>query len=192
MKIIETKQEHITNMFPMKVNCHYNADAYGFGYGDKKDYCGSVVEINASDICKHPYFKYPDISGVDYGYICPVCKHFVVIPSKDIPVEVMHAAPEISVVNGYFRGYVNKPNEDKPELTSEVYDTKGKIAENINDFQQKVKLTIDNLIIEGAKAGLTMETIAYIINSMYISEALKYSIENRIRRKEESSDEQSE
>ena len=182
MKILERKNEHISNVFPIKCKCHYQKDGYNLRYGDAKDYCGSELEIDASDIVKHPYSRYPNISGDDYGYICPVCKHFIPIDIKNIPVEVMYNAPEISVVNGIFRCFVHRKKSDikYPDLKSETYDKDSEKYNAAQNYQQKVKLSMDSLISEGALAGLTLETIGYIINSTYITESLAYHIEHGI------------
>lgn len=182
MKILERRNEHIDNVFPMRCKCHYQKDVFGLGYGDAKDYCGSELEINASDIVKHPYSKYPNISGDDYGYVCPVCKHFIPIDTKNIPVEVMYNAPKISVVNGIFKCFVHCKDSDTkyPNLKSETYDKDSEKYNAARTYQQKVKLSMHSLISEGALAGLTLETVGYIINSTYITEALAYHIEHKI------------
>lgn len=69
MEIITRKNlEDIT----MNITCRRVIDIYGFAYGKEKDFCGSELKINMSDIKKHSWAKYPDYSGVDYGVICPV------------------------------------------------------------------------------------------------------------------------
>ena len=171
MKILERKNGYIGNVFPMKCKCHYQKDGYNLRYGDAKDYCGSELEIDASDIVKHSYSKYPNISGEDYGYICPVCKHFIPIDTKNI-----------SVVNGIFRCFVHRKDSDVryPDLKSETYDKNSEKYNAAKNYQQKVKLSMDSLISEDALAGLTLETIGYIINSTYITESLAYHIEHGI------------
>lgn len=93
MKVI--KENNFTNAFPMKIICKRVVDRYGFSYGDEKDFCGSELEINAEDIKKHGWFKYPNYTGVDYGIICPVCKQFVVMQKDKIPSKVLNNAEEI-------------------------------------------------------------------------------------------------
>ena len=83
------------------VKCERVTDAYGFAYGNEADFCGSELEIEASDIRKHPWHKYPDYSGVDYGVRCPVCGNFIAVKEKLIPVNVRSAAKETSKASGY-------------------------------------------------------------------------------------------
>lgn len=92
MKVIQKRNyEHV---FPMEVTCRRVVDDYGFSYGKEVDFCGSTLEVDAEDIVKHPWEKYPDYSGTDYGVICPICKKFVMIDECDIPEPVKKAAPE--------------------------------------------------------------------------------------------------
>jgi len=97
MKVIERK--NFDNIFPMTVTCQRVEDAYGFAYGDKKDFCGSTLEVEAEDIKKHSWQKYPDYAGTDYGVICPVCHKFVVIDTKLIPDNILKSARETRVGN---------------------------------------------------------------------------------------------
>ena len=92
--IVKRNFEHV---FPIQVDCKCIVDEYGCSYGSRADYCGSTLEVVASDIKKHPFFKYPDISGIDYGVICPVCGCFVVLDEDKIPQTVLDNAEEISV-----------------------------------------------------------------------------------------------
>lgn len=93
MRVLEKKNfEHV---FPMVIECKQVIDEYGYSYGNKADFCGSKLEIEAEDIKKHPWAKYPDYSGIDYGVICPVCGKFVVVNSEDLPQSVMKNAEEI-------------------------------------------------------------------------------------------------
>ena len=93
MKVI--KENNFTNVFPMQVKCKKVVDTYEFSYGKEKDFCGSELEIDAEDIKKHKWFKYPDYEGVDYGVICPVCGKFVVIDKDEIPIKILKNAEEI-------------------------------------------------------------------------------------------------
>lgn len=93
MKVI--KEDNYSSSFPMKIKCKVIYDEYGFAYGVKKDFCGSELEIEAEDVKKHSWHKYPDFIGTDYGVICPVCKQFVVIDKKKIPKTVLENAKEI-------------------------------------------------------------------------------------------------
>lgn len=94
MKII--KKGNYNDQFPMKVLCRRVVDEYGFGYGDDKDFCGSTLEVEAEDIKKHPWSKYPDFHGVDYGVVCPVCGKFIPVIGN-ICQKVLDNAEEISV-----------------------------------------------------------------------------------------------
>lgn len=47
MKIIENNAK---SNFPIRVICEQIRDKYGYTYGAKNDFCGSVLEIEASDI----------------------------------------------------------------------------------------------------------------------------------------------
>lgn len=93
MKIVNENNSY--DMFPMLVFCRRVADTYGFAYGEEKDFCGSKLEIEAEDIKKHKWFKYPDYEGIDYGVICPVCGKFIVVDRNEIPNRILINAEEI-------------------------------------------------------------------------------------------------
>ena len=93
MKVIN--QGNYNDTFPMKLVCKRVTDKYGFGYADSKDYCGSLLEVDESDIKKHKWFKYPDYNGIDYGVICPICGNFIVVEKSNIPNNVLDKAEEI-------------------------------------------------------------------------------------------------
>lgn len=95
----------------MKVTCHHTSDAYG-GYGNKVDFCGSDMEVEAEGIVKHKWFKYPDESGMDYGVICPVCGMFTTISAENIPMQVRDTAPEVSLDKGRLRGFQADKQEE--------------------------------------------------------------------------------
>lgn len=95
MKIIERSGDY--GIFPMAVTCKRVVDQYGFAYGEEKDFCGSKLEIEADDIKKHPWFKYPVFEGVDYGVVCPVCGNFIVIDESKLPVGVLNLADKIKL-----------------------------------------------------------------------------------------------
>lgn len=94
MKVI--KENHGT-AFPMKIECKQTKDDFGFSYGDAVDFCHSILEVEEKDIKKHPWYKYPNYEGIDYGVVCPVCKHFVVIDNDKIPKSVKEKAKEVSI-----------------------------------------------------------------------------------------------
>ena len=93
MKVI--KESKFENIFPMRITCKRVVDRHGFAYGNAKDFCGSVLEIEANDIRKHKWEKYPDYSGTDYGVLCPICGKFVAIDEDEIPQQVLRDAPEV-------------------------------------------------------------------------------------------------
>jgi hypothetical protein len=93
MKVIEVG--NYGQKFPMIVRCKMVRDQYGFTYGDEKDFCGSQIEIEKEDVKRHEWFKYPNYSGTDYGFICPVCKRFVVVDKKKLPKNILDSAEEI-------------------------------------------------------------------------------------------------
>ena len=95
MKVI--KKNNYNNVFPMKIVCHQVVDKYGFVYGGDHDFCGSELEIEAEDIKKHKWAKYPDYSGTDYGVVCPVCGKFIPIDICKIPARILDGAEEIFV-----------------------------------------------------------------------------------------------
>ena len=97
MKII--KRGNFSNTFPMNVTCEYFNDEYGFSYGKREDFCGSELEIVASDIVKREWFKYPDYSGTDYGVVCPVCHSFIVIAKNKLPSYVISNAKKITDIS---------------------------------------------------------------------------------------------
>lgn len=93
MKII--KENKFNNIFPMKIKCKLVKYEYGFGYGSENDFCGSELEVDMEDIVKHPWYKYPDYEGVDYGVQCPVCGQFIVIDKRILPEQILRNAKEI-------------------------------------------------------------------------------------------------
>ncbi len=96
MKVI--KKGNYNNVFQMKIICQCVVDKYGFSYGKVNDFCGSELEIEATDIKKHKWYKYPDYSGIDFGVVCPVCGKFIVVDTHKIPIGVLDNAEEISVL----------------------------------------------------------------------------------------------
>jgi hypothetical protein len=47
--------------------------------------CGSLLEIDKDDVIKREWSKYPDYSGINYGFICPICGCFTELNEKDLP-----------------------------------------------------------------------------------------------------------
>ena len=95
MKVI--RKGNYNNVFPMKIVCQQVVDKYGFAYGGDHDFCGSELEIEATDIKMHKWCKYPDYNGVDFGVICPVCGKFIPIDTCKIPARILDGAKEFSV-----------------------------------------------------------------------------------------------
>lgn len=95
MKII--KENNFSGIFPMKITCKRVVDEYGFAYGKREDFCGSELEVDADDIKKHKWSKYPDYSGIDYGVICPICGQFITIDESKIPKCVIDKVEEIFI-----------------------------------------------------------------------------------------------
>lgn len=95
MKVLT--ENKFSNVFPMRVTCKRVVNEFGFSYGKKKDFCGSELEIDAGDIKRHIWHKYPDFFGEDYGVICPICGGFIPLDKRDIPVFVMNKAETIII-----------------------------------------------------------------------------------------------
>lgn len=93
MKVIN--ENKFSNIFPMRIVCKRVVDAHGYAYGKEKDFCGSELEIEAGDIKKHIWYKYPCYEGVDYGVICPVCGKFISVDENEIPNKVLNDAEEV-------------------------------------------------------------------------------------------------
>ncbi|MBQ8627181.1 MAG: hypothetical protein IJ419_13615 [Agathobacter sp.] len=89
MKVIEVGNWN--NLFPMRVKCERIVDANHFSYGDTKDFCGSVLEIEIEDIERRDWSKYPDYKGYDYGITCPICGKFIPISEDILPESVIKA-----------------------------------------------------------------------------------------------------
>jgi len=66
---------------------------------DKKVPCGSLLEINANDLIKRAWFKYPDDGGTDYGFICPICGCFSEINKNLLTEHLKNMAKDYDEVN---------------------------------------------------------------------------------------------
>lgn len=98
MRIIEN---NLKSGFPMRVTCRMVEDEHGYTYGDENDFCGSILEIEASDIKKHPWEKYmAGDSGIDYGVICPVCGKFIMLDADTLNARVKQEAPVVRIHGG--------------------------------------------------------------------------------------------
>ena len=71
--------------FKKIITCECIKDKHGYGWGDKEDYCGATLEIEAEDICRREWHKYYE-HGIDYGVVCPVCNCFIVV--EDLPSHI--------------------------------------------------------------------------------------------------------
>lgn len=78
----------------MQVLCETTHDEYGFTRDADKEHCKSILEINKDDVKAHPWFKYPDYSGIDYTVICPVCGCEVCLDESKIPSYVIKLAKD--------------------------------------------------------------------------------------------------
>ena len=91
MKVLEERK--IYGGFPLEMTCQQIVDENGYSYGKKADYCGSKLLVETGDIKKRTWSKYPDIRGIDYGVVCPICGSFTPIKEELIPTRVMDKAP---------------------------------------------------------------------------------------------------
>ena len=58
-------------------------DCSGKGWNQKgKVPCGSMLEVGTEDLLCRSWHRFPDYKGVDYGFICPVCKCFTSMGEK--------------------------------------------------------------------------------------------------------------
>lgn len=87
--------ESKSSVFPMRIRCRRVEDSDGFAYGKEVDFCGKELEVEESDVKKHPWFKYPNYTDVDYGVKCPMCGMFVVIDEDKLPKYVKEKTEEI-------------------------------------------------------------------------------------------------
>lgn len=56
--------------------------------------CGSVLEIDKNDLLKRKWSKYPDYSGINYGFNCPVCQCFTEIDENNLPEDLKRMAKD--------------------------------------------------------------------------------------------------
>ena len=91
MKIIENNS--LTG-FPRRVTCEFTRDKDGYYYDECNNYCGSILEIEASDIKQHHWRKY-DESGTSYVVVCPVCGCWIEIDANTLNSNIKANAEEI-------------------------------------------------------------------------------------------------
>lgn len=92
MKIIENNSHK--NGFPRRVTCEFTRSADGYYYDERNNYCGSVLEIESTDIRKHHWQKYYD-SGDSYVVVCPVCGCWIEIDPHTLSCNIKANAEEI-------------------------------------------------------------------------------------------------
>lgn len=92
MKIIEDNSQK--NSFPRRVTCEFTRSPDGYYYDEGNDYCGSVLEIEASDIKKHEWQKYYE-KGTSYVVVCPLCGCWIELDPDTLPRAVKEKAEAI-------------------------------------------------------------------------------------------------
>lgn len=93
MKVIEEKTP--CSGWNLKVTCT------GKNWRQKNAPCGSILEIDVTDLYKREWFKYPDNEGVNYGFICPICGCFTELEDKLLDENLKMMAKD----------YLNRNNE---------------------------------------------------------------------------------
>lgn len=91
MKIIEN---NLLTGFPRRITCEFTRDKDGYYYDECNSYCGSILEIETSDIKRHHWRKY-DASGTSYVVVCPVCGCWLEIDSNTLSSTTKAEAEEI-------------------------------------------------------------------------------------------------
>lgn len=125
MEII--KRGNYGSVFPMEVTCKKVTDKYGFGYGKAADFCGSILKIDAEDVYKHSWSKYPNYSGVDYIVMCPVCGKFIVLDEEVLPDRVKHSAREFTLAEA------QKVFEASKEISNSTRTTADSVLSSIQE-----------------------------------------------------------
>ena len=92
MKVIENNSHK--SGFPRRITCKQVFDENGYSYGNELDFCGSVLEVEASDIKKHHWEKYYE-SGESYIVVCPICGSWIEIDSNTLSSTTKAEAEEI-------------------------------------------------------------------------------------------------
>jgi len=87
MKILKERKPFEDWM--LEVNC----TGKNWNQGDKVP-CGSTLEINADDLIKRAWFKYPDDGGINYGFVCPICGCFTEIDDKHLNEHLKNMAKD--------------------------------------------------------------------------------------------------
>ena len=87
MKIIQERKPFET--WSIQVDC-----TGGTWEQHEKVPCGSTLEINAEDIYKRGWFKYPDYDGTSYGFVCPICGCFTDIDENILSKHLKNMAKE--------------------------------------------------------------------------------------------------
>jgi hypothetical protein len=91
MRVIQERKPFET--WTIKIEC----DGLNWRQNDKVS-CGSILELNKDDILKREWFKYPDDSGINYGFICPICGCFTQIDDDMLPEGIKTKAKDYLIV----------------------------------------------------------------------------------------------
>lgn len=78
----------------LQVKCEHTPDKYGLEYDKGKERCGSILEIDKSDVYYREFYKYPDIEGKDYVIKCPVCGSCIQLDEEKIPEYIKSQAKD--------------------------------------------------------------------------------------------------
>lgn len=133
--------EPTNSVFPMQIVCRHQVDREGYSYGSKADFCGRPLEIEEGDVKKHPWSKYPDYHGVDYGIICPICRMFTTIDEDKLPKHVKENAKEIRLTRGRYEGSLEDLQENAMDKTFrfEYLMSQDISAENVGEAMDKFR-----------------------------------------------------
>lgn len=94
MKIIQERKPY-QDWF-MNVTCN----GKNWEQGDNVP-CGSDLEIDKNDLLVRGWFKYPDMEGKNYGFICPICGCFTEIDESKLDKNLKKCATD-------YKSYINK------------------------------------------------------------------------------------
>ena len=78
----------------LAIICEHIKDKNGFEYDQGKERCGSILEIEKSDVYVREFHKYPDYNGKDYVCFCPKCGSCLEINQDKIPEWVKNQAKD--------------------------------------------------------------------------------------------------
>lgn len=92
MKIIE--DNYTTANFSRRITCEFARSPDGYYYDEGNNYCGSVLEIEASDVKRHNWAKYYR-AGTSYVVVCPLCGCWIELDPDTLPRVVKEKAEPI-------------------------------------------------------------------------------------------------